>query len=1101
MFHRPYPRFLLLLTLLAVLMAPGVSAQVRTVTGVVAEEEEEPLPGVALFVKGTTHGVVTDSKGLFRISASPGDVLVTQCLGYIEKEITLGEEMALNIVLVPESRQIDAVVVTALGITREQRSLGYAVTTISSDDLGNAVSGNWLNNMSGKVAGLNFDNAGAGPGGSIRVTLRGESSLSHDNNTALFVVDGIPISSDMTNFGGSSYSDLDAPVDFGNGASDLNPDDIESVTVLKGPSATALYGSRAANGAIIITTKKGRAQQGFGVTVSSSVTFEQAGYWPDFQNEYGAGNGNASNSPASNGKDARRYYSFWAVGPTLSDDGENYPRLQSRYAFGPRYEGQMFYTYGSYDWDTDTFTKQPWEPMDWYKGFFRTGVTYTNSISVDGNNGKGTSVRIAAKDIRNKWIVPNTGYDAQNFSLSLNHELNKWIRLGAKVTYYRKNSDNLPTTGYSQASPLYALMWTVTSASTRELYDEWASGRIPEMIASGDGGKLINNGTGSARSENAYWLAYENLNTLSRDRVYGNFSVTVDFTDHLSLMMRTGMDMNYDFATQQKPQYTNGYNDGFYREQSTTKFEMNNDFLLSYTREFGRLYFNASAGGNNMVNNYRFESKTAEKLSTPNIFQLQNAASGLIFQNTRRNKSINSFYGLVSLGWQDTYYLDITARNDWSSTLPKGNNSYFYPSVSASVLLDKVFGLKEKAPWLDMLKVRGSWANVGNDTNPYNTQEVYLNGIFTSSYYLPTTERNPQLKPENVESWEAGLELMMFRGRWNIDAAFYTAATTNQIISSPIDGITGARYKVINAGKVTNKGVELSTSFQPVKTRDFRWDISLNWAYNKNRLVELADGVEVWQVNSATVGSRVYIYAYPGTELGRVYGWGYERAPKGSFYVDEDGNKVDCSGEVIVNSSTGNPVLNTEDLKDLGSIYPDWKAGMTQNFRYKNFQFGFTFAGQKGGKAYSVTNFALFYTGKLKNSLPGRYEGLVHEGVNLNSDGTYRKNTTITTDIVDYYNTFVWNRDNAESNTFSTSYLKLREVRADYSLPAKICAKTGFLQGASIGVYATNLFCWSNFPQYDPDAASMNGSSIARGIEQGAYPMTRSYGFNLKLTF
>ncbi|MCD8072922.1 MAG: TonB-dependent receptor plug domain-containing protein, partial [Alistipes sp.] len=625
-----FSRWAAMLTL--VLIIPlGLSAQVRSVTGIVSESGDGPVPGVAVVVKGSATGVVTDKNGFFRIAASAGDVLTFQCLGYQSSEVTIGEQTVIEVELIPESRQIDAVVVTALGLTREQRSLGYAVTTVSSEELGNAVSSNWLNNMSGKVAGLNFDNAGAGPGGSIRVTLRGESSLSHDNNTALFVVDGIPISSDMTNFGGSSYSSLDAPVDFGNGASDLNPDDIESVTVLKGPSATALYGSRAANGAIIITTKKGGVNNGFGVTVSSGISFEKAGYWPDFQNEYGAGNGNASNSPASNGMDARRYYSFWAVGPTLSDDGENYPRLQSRYAFGPRYEGQMFYTYDSYDWDSDTFTKQPWLPYDWYKGFFRTGVTYTNSISVDGNNGKGTSVRISAKDVRNNWIVPNTGYTSQNFSLSLNHQLNKWIKVGAKVTYYRKDSDNLPTTGYSQASPLYALMWTVTSASTKDLYREWASGRIPEMIASGDGGKLINNGSGSARSENAYWLAYENLNSLDRDRVYGNFSVSVDFTENLSLLLRSGMDMNYDFATQRKPQYTNGYNDGFYRKQSTSKFEMNNDFLLSYTNQYGKLYLNASAGGNNMVNNYRFESKTAEKLSTPNVFQLQNAATTLIY--------------------------------------------------------------------------------------------------------------------------------------------------------------------------------------------------------------------------------------------------------------------------------------------------------------------------------------------------------------------------------------------------------------------------------------------------------------------------------------
>ena len=447
-------------------------------------------------------------------------------------------------------------------------------------------------------------------------------------------------------------------------------------------------------------------------------------------------------------------------------------------------------------------------------------------------------------------------------------------------------------------------------------------------------------------------------------------------------------------------------------------------------------------------------------------------------------------------------FLDITGRNDWSSTLAPGYNSYFYPSFSGSILLDEAFDFAERAPWIDMLKLRGSWANVGNDTDPYNLLATYTNSTnFTGAYALPSETLNYYIKPENVESWEVGLEASLFKKRLSLDVAYYFSETTDQIINVPSDWATGASSILINAGCVRNKGVEIAADFVPVATKDWRWSISLNWSKNWNKLVELADGVEMWQLNAKnTVGSRVFIYAYPGTELGRVYGVGYERAPEGAFYYDEAGNKVDCSGQVVVNASTGNPVLST-DLKDLGSIYPQWKAGMTTALRYRNLSFNMTFAASYGGRAYSLTNSILGYMGKTAASLPGRYDGLVHPGVNRNDDGTYAPNRTITTDIVEYYNLYTLNRNNIEANTFDTSYLKLKELRVEYSLPKRLCAKTKVFQSATLGVYATNLFCITRWPQYDPEVASLSGSSLYRGVETGGYPMTRTYGFNLKLGF
>ncbi len=1073
-----------------------------TVSGKVSDEKGEPIVGVSVLLRGTARGTTTNAEGGYRIVIRDSDespVLLFSFIGYDLQHIPVSPSRSIvNVTMKTSSTAIQQVVVTALGITRKEQSLGYAVSKVNNEALNTTVSGNWLNALSGKVAGLNLEGTSSGPGGSLRVTLRGEGSLSHDKNTALFVVDGIPISSDMTASSSASQTfDTDAPIDYGNGASDLNPEDIESVSVLKGPAATALYGSRAANGAIIITTKSGRTTKGIGVSFNSSFTFERAGYWPDFQTEYGAGNGNLTNI------DQQRYYNYWSVKAEDAEDGIAAPnRVYSRMGFGPKFEGQMFYQYESRDWETGKYRKLPWKyDDDWYKGLFQTGVTYNNSISVEGSNGKGTSVRLSIRDSRNDWIIPNAGYDSQNINFSVSSKLNDFISFRGKVTYYRKNSDNLPMSGYNPASPLYTLLWNPTVIGVDSYAREYANDRIRQMYDAGTEYLLIN----SSYADNIYMQLYQQLNTLDRDRIYGNVAVTLNLHKNLTLDLRTGVDFYSDFRTQQKPWYSSGYRYGYYKEQTVRNFEMNNDFLFTYKRRFGDFDLTASFGGNNMVYNYQNVQLTAKDgLQEYNIFKINNSKSIPLSYTRRSNKSVNSFYGLVNLSWKDMIFLDVTGRNDWSSALARGNNSYFYPSVSASILLDKVFDFPENVPWIDMLKLRGSWANVGNDTSPYSLNHVYSASNFASAYYLSGTIQNPDIRPENVESFEVGTEVHLFDNIWSFDATYYRSGTTDQIIGVPVDQVTGATSKLINAGEVRNEGVELSTRIVPVRTKNTRWEINLNWSKNWNKLVSLAPGVEVWQLNSGmNVSGNIYINAYPGTELGRLYGRGYKRAPEGAFYTDAQGRNISCAGQVIVDAVSGAPVLTgTEDpLLDLGSIYPDWKAGMTHAFSYKNLKLSLTFTGQWGGNAYSVTHFALAYQGKLNNSLPGRYAGLVHEGVNLNADGTFRKNTAITKDIADYYSTYVYARENAENNTFDTSFLKLKELRIEYALPKRICEKLKVVQGASLAFYATNLFCWTDFPIYDPEAGYLVGSSISRGIEAGAYPLTRTYGLNLKLNF
>ncbi|WP_147676707.1 SusC/RagA family TonB-linked outer membrane protein [Algibacter pacificus] len=1074
------------------------------VYGKISDEQGMPLTGVNVILKGEKKGVLTDFDGNYALQVPVNSTLVFSFMGMITVEKATKKGGLFNIVMEEDLVAIDEVVVTALNISREEKSLGYSVDKIESDEINKTVSGNWLNSLNGKVAGLTFTSANSGPSSSIRVSLRGDQSLNYGNNEALFVIDGVPVNSGTTATRSvSNYAQADAPVDYGDGMSDINPEDIESVSILKGPAAAALYGSRAANGAIMITTKSGRKNKGLGITVNSSVTFEQAGYFPDFQTQFG------------NGSDmGAREYSLWELTPEITPDGIEQPRHYSRYTFGEAFnENELRYLYASKNWGNNTYTKLPWVYKDdWYTGLFQTGVTKINTVSINGNNGNGTSTRFSVTDFNNEWILPNTGFKRNTISLAINTPVAERIKLTAKVNYNKKKSDNMPVSGYDETNPMYALVWGFNVNSIQDWKDEYFNGRYNYANWNAGG----ENGMGlvfpSANSFNPYRTLYEALNTQDKNRVFGSIGLTFDILDGLTLDLRSGLDWSDEYRTQRKPHYTAGYQNGFYREQTVRFLENNNDFMLRYNNTFnnGRLAFSAMVGGNNRVNEYYNNKITLSELGEEGIYHTTNVPTGVNPDpyNYRSEKIVNSLYGLVSLSWDDAYFFDVTGRNDWSSTLARGNWSYFYPSVSASALLNKTFNLKKHAPWVDMLKARLSWANVGNDTSAYSLDQVYSTTSFPGGYTLPGNIPNPLIQPENVESWEAGIEAKLFKNRVSFDVTAYHASTTNQIVSVDVDQITGATGMTINAGEISNKGIEVSANFVPIRTNNFKWDFDVTWSKNINRLERLQDGwdatVPLQTDMGTTIGSRTYVYSYVGEEMHVLYGRGFQRAPEGATYVDENGETQDASGMHIVNSE-GYPVLDNAPETRIGSVNPDWRAGMVQRFKYKNLMLSATFAGQLGGNAFSVTNFALSYQGKLNNSIEGRYDGIVHSGVNAieNTDGsiTYTKNNTVTNSIQTYYNTYVWNRNNTEMNTFDTSYLKLRELRLDYQLPTKLLSKIGMFKGISFGAYATNVFMITDFPQYDPDTGMLNGSNIYKGIESMTFPMTRTYGLNVKLSF
>lgn len=1057
---------------IAVAIPAQVMAQAtRNVTGVVYDSDgKTPMGGVSVVVSGSTVGTITEPTGAYSIAARDGDKLVFSFIGYKDAMEPVGSKTRIDVAMQAENRRIEEVVVTALGIKREEKSLGYAVSKVDNEDLTAANSNNWLNGIAGKVAGLNMNQAGAGPGGSVRVTLRGESSISPAASEALFVIDGVPMISDMNSNGGSSSGynsgSGDMPIDYGNGASDLNPDDIESVTVLKGAAATALYGSRAANGAIVITTKSGSHEGGVKVTYSSTFAFDQAGYWPDLQNQYGSG-----------GAGGNRYYSFYSI------SSQGITKTQNTRAFGPKFEGQMFYQYGAKNED-GTYTATPWVSRDWYKGFFRTGSSYKNYIAIDGSNGRGTTARISFTDDRNNWITPNAGFNRQIVNAAFRSEVAKWLTLEMKVSYNRKQSDNLPQSGYGPSTIPYALMWSQPSVPIAW----YRNYRIDEYTQS-------NPFQGSA--DNPYLMAYEQLNSMLRNRLYGNVNLNIKIYKGLSLMLRSGLDMTNDFRTQQWPFGSRKSARGKYKEQRIQRSEFNHDFLLRYENRWGDFGLNASVGGNIMRSNYNSALMWSTQLKTPGVFKFSNSVNSPSFSTNVTNKSIRSLYAMVQLNYRDYVYLDITGRNDWSSALAKGNNSYFYPSVSASIVLSSILRFSERAPMIDLLKIRGSWANVGNDTDPYKINNYYSTSKFGGGLIYPSSIVTNDLKPEMVESWEAGLEMKMFKGRLGLDFTYYYATSRNQILNAPVDPISGASYKLINAGKIVNKGIEVALSGTPVKTKNFSWDIGVVYSRNRNEVLKLADGIEQWVISSV---SSAQVIAKPGEALGAIYGTGFKRATEGATCVEADGSVRNIAGEILYDNN-GYPIVDKTKMLYLGDTQPKWKGGLTMGFKYRNLKIHIAADGQFGGHAWSLTNSILAYNGKLNNTLEGRYDGLIGKGYVYNaSTDTYSRNDNVTEEISTYYDRY-YNRDNVETNIFSTSFIKLREVSIEYSLPRKWMEKTKFIRGITLSVFGRNLAMWTRWPQYDPEIGSLAGSNILTGFESGQFPMTRTYGFSVKLRF
>ena len=1027
------------------------------IRGVVRDQADgNPLPGVTISDKTRKVLGVTNNDGVFNLSVPQGAELTFNMLGYTpQKKAYQSDQKDVIILMSSNTSDLEEVVVTALGIKREEKSLGYSTTTVKGEDLTKALSNNWTDALSGKVAGLNLVRSNGGPAGSNKIILRGENNLTGAND-ALVVIDGVIInqgSGRATGYGGSGYlSDNDSPVDYGSGLGDINPEDIENVTVLKGPGAAALYGQRGANGAIIITTKSGRKQKGVGVTLTSNTAIESINRWPDLQYEYGQG------------VDGDSYYSYNA-----SADGPSTRSTSS--AWGPKFNGQEYFQYDPVT-HTQSSVRTPWVPyVNDSRKFFDTGRTFTNSVTLDGGN-ENTSARFSATNVNNKWILPNTGYDRTSVALSINQKVNDKLQIAAKVNYNNKSSDNLPSTGYNNQSIMYWYLFWQPSASIDWLKDYWLPGQE----------NIKQSFPFSSYPDNPYLISNEMLNASNRDGITGNIQATYHFTKDLSLMVRTALDQSQDKRTQQKPYDTERFRKGMFRTQNIFSKEMNSDWLLRYSKKVKKDFdVSASVGGSTLKNTYTKDELRADSLAYAGVYSLANAAGVTVPFPYRSKYVINSLYGLFTASYKDYLFLDVTGRNDWSSILASplstSNVSFFYPSANASFLLSEVLKMPKA---ISFAKIRASVAGVGSGENEAYRTSVFYNSIpnFPGGLANPTQRANPNLKPLLTTSYEVGADVRLFDSRIGIDIALYKGNTKNQILSSVVDASSGYRTVVVNAGLVRNQGIEIAANGTPLKTKTgLNWNIYTTFAANSNKIVELTSDLGEMILQNGP-GSRGAIIARPGGSMGDLYGRGYERAPDGQIIYDQNGS----------------PVISTE-MKYIGNTNPAWKASIGNNFKYKDFSFSFLFDSQYGAEAYSLSAAVLAEQGKTVNTLPGRYNGIIGNGVQRNTDGSFRPNDIISRDAWTYY-TAHYGRDNVEGTTYSTDYIKLREARFDYTLPGKYASRLG-LQRVTVGVFGRDLLTITKWPVFDPEFGTLDGANINKGFEYGQFPSTRSFGLNV----
>lgn len=1043
----------LILLLFVLFLSSVVMAQID-VSGTITDSSGETLPGVNIYVDGTQAGTVSNIEGKYTLSVPNKEtVIVYSFTGMETEKRTVGDQMVINLVM-REGVDLNEAVVTALGISKAKKALGYSAQELSGETTENSREGNILAGLTGKVAGVQVTSSTA-LGGSSRVLLRGAGSVA-GNNSPLYVINGVPI--DDTQFQSANQERSTGGYDYGSPINDINPDDIESMTILKGPTAAALYGSRAANGAIIITTKKGGsgANNGVGVEVNSGISFQSVYVLPDYQNEYGGG-------PSTN----------WA--DTI--DGAFIPVYNYDGSWGPKFEGQTYRPWYSWDaTDTENFGQTAtWEASpDNIKDFFQTGVTTTNSFALSGGD-QNQNVRFSYTNLNAKGTQVNSTLKRNNIGINASNKFSDKLSANVSGNYVQSIASGRPQTGYGESVMSQFTQWYQRQLDTdmlRDLYES-ADGSMRTWNRMSPTDASVN------YWDNPFWERYKNVQNDQRDRLTGVASLSYKINDKLGITGRAMLDTYSDRREERIA--VGGVRQAAYSENLRTVSDNNFDLILNYTNQINEnINLTGIVGGNTRVSQVTQNlASTQDGLNTPGLYNLSNSIGSIDVDDIYRKKKVNSLFASATVGYKSFLYVDLTARNDWSSTLPEEERSYFYPSATASFVFSELVDLKV----LSFGKIRAGWSQVGNDTDPYNTENVYVNSQPFNNSGSSTVGNellNANLRPEKISSFEIGTDLRFFVDRVRVDLTYYNSVTEDLLFGVAQSSATGYSRRFTNAGKVKNTGIEITLGGTPVKRKDFRWDVDVNYAKNNNEVLELIDGVDALTLTSlfgVTLEARV------GESYGTFMGTGYQ--------TDASGNRlVDASGFYMA----------TDERVALGTYLPDFTGGIGNTFTFKNLSLYALIDFQKGGSLHSYSNQWGKYSGTLEETAEGgiRENGIVVEGVYApgviidDVDVSGQENTT----NIDAQSHFFSNQGYVinEADQYDASFVKFREARLSYSLPPLFNNRVADVE---IGIYARNIaILTKNAPHIDPEVTVSNGN--IQGFEGGQLPAQRTIGFNLR---
>lgn len=1088
-----------LLSLLALISFTSfLQAQSLQVKGKVIDAiSQKPLEGISLMSSKTKMVAISSAEGDFVLNVQIGETVEVTGIGYENYKFKVDENF-VTIKLKQSATQLGDIVVTALGIKKDKKKLGYALQEVKGDQLVIARETNVVSQLAGKVAGVTVVGGNSGIGGSARVSIRGERSVDLNKNQPLYVIDGVPVSNAIT--GGSGKGNLE--VDFGNGAGFINPDDIESISVLKGPAASALYGSRAANGVILIKSKAGKgSKKGIGVEINSNYTFENALKLPEYQKVYGQGNGgggafafvNGGGSGLTDGTDEG-----W--GPAFI--GQSYPQYNSPRTLNgqiiPFLGGDLNAPAGS------VITATPWLPdNDNLKNFLQTGSTFTNNVALTGANDNG-EYRVSYTNLNQKGTVPNTDLKRNTISLSGAYNFNNKFSARSFVSYINSKSGNRPSISYGTENIMY-------------LFNCW----LPASVKVSDMKRLWMQGAENSRQfgwnynyhDNPYFTVNENTNGQVYDRLIGNVLLKYDFNDWLNLQFRTATDLSNERREYRRGFSTQRFPFGEYREVKILNEERNSDFLLSANKKINADFaFTANFGGNQMRQTSRFAEDVAGQLNIPAIYSLNNSRIALVVEQNNVAKKINSLYGAAGVSFKNKLFLDITGRNDWSSalTLPENLksfgtelNSYFYSSFALSAIISDMITLPKV---ISFAKLRASFAQVGNDTDPFTFSQTFSRSDpFGAAQVYSETSRlsNLNLKPEISSAFEVGADVSFLKNRIGLDVTYYQSNTKNQILNIPLSATSGYTNRVINAGLIKNWGIEGILNINGIKTSNFSWNTNINFSSNRSTVVELSDGLQNYVMASK---HAISIEARVGQRMGDMYGIGFARVQNTNPAAPYYDAKGDFVGQMVFDANNGRPIRTTNRIK-MGNYNPDWLMGINNSFRYKNFNLSFLFDIRSGGEIYSQTQVVGREGGITVETLEGRANGydlalagngVIGKGVVV-SGNTYIPNT-IKVAARQWHTAFTSGRNIAEGVMYDASFVKLRELQVGFNLPLKLLSKTPFTS-ANISFVGRNLWLADNVPHVDPETMSFNGGTALPGIEAMAIPSSRSFGINISLKF